>query len=208
IGSTPLFSIGTAYIDENVSQSASPLYLAIHGVISSFGPVIGLFSGGFLLRYYVDFDRVDSVPLDRADPRWLGAWWVGFVVAGVSMLFASLPILGFARELPEAKAHRLKDVNQANSTSHEPSKKLDSEGDQSITTSLRIVKTMLRNQTFIVLMVVGISESVIINGFAAFMPKIIETVLSVSPAVGSYMACRSNWSSLRRLVHSSFQASG
>lgn len=27
IGATPLFSIGTAYLDENVSQKASPLYL-------------------------------------------------------------------------------------------------------------------------------------------------------------------------------------
>lgn len=27
VGSTPLFSIGTAYIDENVSQKASPVYL-------------------------------------------------------------------------------------------------------------------------------------------------------------------------------------
>lgn len=27
IGATPLFSIGTAYLDENVSQKASPVYL-------------------------------------------------------------------------------------------------------------------------------------------------------------------------------------
>ncbi|GMT20393.1 hypothetical protein PFISCL1PPCAC_11690, partial [Pristionchus fissidentatus] len=189
IGSTPLFSIGTAYIDENVSQSASPLYLAIHGVISSFGPVIGLFSGGFLLRYYVDFDRVDNVPLDRSDPRWLGAWWVGFVGAGVSMLFASLPILGFARELPEAKAHRLKDVNQSNAASQEAAKKLEGEDEgESIRTTMKIVGAMLRNQTFIILMIIGIAESVIVNGFSAFMPKILETILSVSPAIGSYMA--------------------
>ncbi|GMR42727.1 hypothetical protein PMAYCL1PPCAC_12922 [Pristionchus mayeri] len=188
IGSTPLFSIGTAYIDENVSQTASPLYLAIHGVISSFGPVIGLFSGGFLLRFYVDFDRVETVPLDRMDPRWIGAWWVGFVGAGITMLFASLPILGFARELPEAKAHRLKDVNQANAASHEAAKKLEQEEDNSLRATIKIVWTMLHNQTFIILMIIGIAESVIVNGFSAFMPKILETILSVSPAVGSYMA--------------------
>ena len=28
-GATPLFSIGTAYIDENVSQKASPVYLGM-----------------------------------------------------------------------------------------------------------------------------------------------------------------------------------
>ena len=70
-GSTPLFSIGTTFIDENVSQKASPVYLgtiaflsknsfiAIHAVLTSFGPVIGVFVGGFLLNIYDDFDRVD-----------------------------------------------------------------------------------------------------------------------------------------------------
>lgn len=59
VGSTPLFSIGTTYMDENVSQKASPVYLAIHAVLTSFGPVIGVFAGGFLLNLYDDFDRVE-----------------------------------------------------------------------------------------------------------------------------------------------------
>lgn len=32
---------------------------AIHAVVTSIGPVIGLFIGGFLLTIYTDFDRVD-----------------------------------------------------------------------------------------------------------------------------------------------------
>jgi hypothetical protein len=42
LGSTPLFSIGTTYIDENVSQKASPVYLGKSGPISSL--VMGRFS--------------------------------------------------------------------------------------------------------------------------------------------------------------------
>ncbi|GMS86006.1 hypothetical protein PENTCL1PPCAC_8181, partial [Pristionchus entomophagus] len=125
IGSTPLFSIGTAYMDENVSQTASPLYLAIHSVISSFGPVLGFFAGGFLLRFYVDFDRVETVPVDPIDPRWIGAWWIGFVVAGIAILVTSLPILGFARELPEAKAHRHQSGNKVNAASQQAAKDLE-----------------------------------------------------------------------------------
>lgn len=64
VGSTPLFSIGTTYMDENVSQKASPVYLAIHAVLTSFGPVIGVFAGGFLLNLYDDFDRVERYELD------------------------------------------------------------------------------------------------------------------------------------------------
>jgi MFS family permease len=58
-GATPLFSLGTAFIDENVSQKSSPVYLAIHSVLTSIGPIFGLFAGGMLLTVYEDFDRID-----------------------------------------------------------------------------------------------------------------------------------------------------
>ncbi|PIO66434.1 hypothetical protein TELCIR_11851 [Teladorsagia circumcincta] len=112
VGSTPLFSIGTTFIDESVTQKASPVYLAIHAVLTSFGPVIGVFVGGFLLNIYDDFDRVDHPPIARSDPRWIGAWWIGFLASSIAALLVAFPILGFARELPEAKRHRAKDVNQ------------------------------------------------------------------------------------------------
>ncbi|VDO07339.1 unnamed protein product [Haemonchus placei] len=112
VGSTPLFSIGTTFIDENVTQKASPVYLAAHAVLTSFGPVIGVFVGGYLLNIYDDFDRVDHPPIARTDPRWIGAWWIGFLASSISALLIAFPILGFAHELPEAKRHRAKDVNQ------------------------------------------------------------------------------------------------
>ena len=53
------------------------------------------------------------VPLkDSSDPRWLGAWWIGFLVSAIFGILTAFPILSFARELPEAKRHRAKDVNQ------------------------------------------------------------------------------------------------
>uniref|UniRef100_A0A914NWX5 Major facilitator superfamily (MFS) profile domain-containing protein n=1 Tax=Meloidogyne incognita TaxID=6306 RepID=A0A914NWX5_MELIC len=63
-GATPLFSLGTAYLDENVSQKSSPVYLAIHSMLTSIGPIFGLFIGGRLLQVYEDFDRVDLSTLD------------------------------------------------------------------------------------------------------------------------------------------------
>ncbi|GMS99349.1 hypothetical protein PENTCL1PPCAC_21524, partial [Pristionchus entomophagus] len=47
---------------------------------------------------------------------------------------------------------------------------------------------MLHNKTFMSLVIWYCGDCVIVNGFTAFMPKILETILSVSPAVGSYMA--------------------
>ncbi|PAV88161.1 hypothetical protein WR25_17769 [Diploscapter pachys] len=122
-GSTPLFSIGTTFIDENVSQKASPVYLAIHAVLTTLGPVVGLFVGGFLLNLHDDFDRPDRYEMNSSDPRWVGAWWVGFLISSLAALIIAFPILAFARELPEAKRHRAKDVNQCHAINADLHKK-------------------------------------------------------------------------------------
>jgi hypothetical protein len=75
------------------------------------------------------------------DPRWVGAWWVGFLGCAIASVFISMPIMVsqnvarsqwlfpsfqmFARELPEAKKHRAKDVNQVHASSQvDPSDEL------------------------------------------------------------------------------------
>ncbi|KAM3723468.1 Solute carrier organic anion transporter family member 4A1 [Dirofilaria immitis] len=189
IGATPLFSIGTAYLDENVSQKASPVYLAIHSVVTSIGPVIGLFIGGFMLTIYTDFDRVDMSKVklkDSSDPRWIGAWWLGFLGSAILAFVTAFPILMFARELPEAKKHRLKDVNQVHAISQISDKDIILKGN--LRYLPRAVWNILRNPTFVTTIVLGIFESIVINGFAAFMPKILEAVLSTTPTKASYLS--------------------
>lgn len=46
---------------------------------------------------------------DSSDPRWIGAWWLGFLGSSVAAIFTAFPILMFARQLPEAQKHRRKD---------------------------------------------------------------------------------------------------
>ncbi|KAK5976168.1 Solute carrier organic anion transporter family member [Trichostrongylus colubriformis] len=181
VGSTPLFSIGTTFIDENVTQKASPVYLAVHAVLTSFGPLIGVLVGGYLLNIYDDFDRVDHPPIARTDPRWIGAWWIGFLASSISALLIAFPILAFARELPEAKRHRAKDVNQV----HEVNANMCEKGSKNLPL---VIMKICRNPTFMVCVIIGIFESIIINGFAAFMPKILETLLSTTPIFASYLS--------------------
>ncbi|KAH7731938.1 Protein Y70G10A.3 [Aphelenchoides avenae] len=188
VGATPLFSIGTAYIDENVSQKASPVYLAIHALVTTVGPVMGLFAGGSLLKFHEDFDRVDvsTIPVKYGDPHWVGAWWLGFLGCAVAAILNAFPILMFARELPEAKRHRMKDVNQCHAVSQ-----VDENADilkGGFKTLPPAIWNILRNPTFVTTVVLGIFEAIIINGFSGFMPKILETILSTNPATAAYLA--------------------
>lgn len=34
------------------------------------------------------------------DPRWIGAWWGGFLLCGALLFFSSLPMFGFPQSLP------------------------------------------------------------------------------------------------------------
>lgn len=57
-GTAPLFTLGAAYIDENVKPKVAPIYLGIWYVSTSFGPGIGFVAGGSLLNVYVDLIQV------------------------------------------------------------------------------------------------------------------------------------------------------
>ena len=41
-----------------------------------------------------------SVSLTPADPAWVGAWWIGFLVMGLVAIIMSLPLMAFPRTLP------------------------------------------------------------------------------------------------------------
>ena len=62
-GATPLFTLGPAYLDENVHPKSSPIYLAVFFACTLLGPGLGFISGGTLLNIYVDITQV-RVPIN------------------------------------------------------------------------------------------------------------------------------------------------
>lgn len=57
-GTTPLYTLGPAYIDENVHPKSSPVYLAVFFSLTLLGPGLGFISGGSLLNIYIDVTQV------------------------------------------------------------------------------------------------------------------------------------------------------
>ena len=60
-GATPVYILGTAYIDENVPHTTSGMYLGIMYAIATTGPAIGYLLGGQFLTIYVDVTQVRIV---------------------------------------------------------------------------------------------------------------------------------------------------
>lgn len=113
VGATPLFTIGISYIDENVGPALSSLYIGIFYAFVVFGPAIGFFMSSKFLLWHTDFmvtgQRLQKliIDLDETDPKWVGAWYIGFILAALFGLLAVFPILTFPKLLPESlKWHR------------------------------------------------------------------------------------------------------
>ncbi|VDP12890.1 unnamed protein product [Onchocerca flexuosa] len=111
IGATPLFTLGVSYIDENVGPALSSLYLGIFYAFAIFGPAFGFLMSSSFLRYHTDFLQselhIKILNIDETDPKWVGAWWIGFQIASVLALIAVFPIMVLPKVLPESlKWHR------------------------------------------------------------------------------------------------------
>lgn len=59
-----------------------------------------------MLHFFNDF-KFRILNIDESDPKWVGAWWIGFQIASFLAVVAVFPILILPKVLPESlKWHR------------------------------------------------------------------------------------------------------
>uniref|UniRef100_A0A8C0AUQ8 Solute carrier organic anion transporter family member n=1 Tax=Buteo japonicus TaxID=224669 RepID=A0A8C0AUQ8_9AVES len=100
VGGTPLYTLGTAFIDDSVPKHKSSLYIGIGYAMSLLGPAIGYVLGGQLLNVYIDIQIPESTKIDQDDPRWLGAWWIAFLACFFAIWLLIIPFTCFPKQLP------------------------------------------------------------------------------------------------------------
>lgn len=92
--------LGTTYIDDNVKKSQAPLLFCISSFVRLLGPALGYNLASFFLKFYVQPDLHPRI--NDEDPRWVGAWWVGYIVFAI-LMFALAPLICmFPKVLPRA----------------------------------------------------------------------------------------------------------
>uniref|UniRef100_A0A3P8SSP9 Solute carrier organic anion transporter family member n=1 Tax=Amphiprion percula TaxID=161767 RepID=A0A3P8SSP9_AMPPE len=103
IGETPVTPLGISYIDDFAKAENSPFYIACLQTITLLGPMFGFLLGSYCAKLYVDIGYVDmdSVTITPKDARWVGAWWMGFLVSSGLLLISSIPFWFLPRSLPK-----------------------------------------------------------------------------------------------------------
>ncbi|KAL4713814.1 hypothetical protein ACJJTC_015468 [Scirpophaga incertulas] len=176
-GASPLFTLGVTYIDENVSKKMSSVYLGVYYTMAVVGPALGYVVGGQMLKIYTDFATVDSdtLGITPASSLWIGAWWIGFLMSALLCLVVAIPLLAFPYELPGAEEIRASKVCEAHASTASKSAAFGA-----LRELPAAAAELLRNPTFLFLNLAGASEGLLISGFAAFLPKLIENQFGVS----------------------------
>ncbi|XP_069117597.1 solute carrier organic anion transporter family member 4A1-like [Argopecten irradians] len=180
IGSVPMFTIGLTYVDDNCKPKMTSFYIGCSMCSAAVGVAIGYIVGGQTLSYFVDVNKVDpmSVPLTPADPQWVGAWWIGIVIAFFSFLVIGIPILGYPKQLPgHTELQKLRKVETHNA------------GDDELTTRPNFGKSwrdfprsfflLVKNPAFLFVCLSSTTEALFVGGLATFGSKLIQEMYHV-----------------------------
>ncbi|KFV79666.1 Solute carrier organic anion transporter family member 1C1 [Struthio camelus australis] len=118
IGETPIQPLGIAYIDDYAIEENAALYIGCVQTVAIIGPIFGFLLGSLCAKLYVDigFVDLDSITITHNDVQWVGAWWLGYLIAGVISVLAGIPFWFLPKHLPKPESRK------DSSTSSEQSK--------------------------------------------------------------------------------------
>ena len=98
IGAAPLITLGTTFLDESVPKLSAPMYIGIFQTFFVVGPAIGYLLGGSFLSIYTDIDSgIQIENLTSDSPLWVGAWWMGFLMAWILTWFCAFFLSKFQK---------------------------------------------------------------------------------------------------------------
>ncbi|KAM4676552.1 solute carrier organic anion transporter family member 1A2-like isoform 1-T1 [Discoglossus pictus] len=178
MGEAPIEPLGLSYVDDFAKTENSPFYIGIIQTISIAGPFLGSLMAAFFAQLYVDigFINLDEVSITLTDARWVGAWWLGFLISGAANLFAALFFWFLPGVLPKEGQEnqseleeKLKPISQENN--EEKSKQI---GKNVLQEFLQFLKAILKNKVYMLFALVTVIQFNAFVGFFSFMPKYVE----------------------------------
>ncbi|KAM7179105.1 solute carrier organic anion transporter family member 2B1 [Macrochelys suwanniensis] len=187
IGGVPIQPFGISYIDDFASERNSPLYLGILFALTVIGPGVAFMLGSAILRFYVDIDKVspEEIQLTNKDPRWVGAWWLGFLVAATLVALSAIPYFFFPKEMPKEVVKGSKsEVKTSKDLLNQLKSKSEIMQSLSLTQFIKIFPMVLlrnlRHPVYLLVVLAQVNLSAMVAGLATFMGKFLERQFSLT----------------------------
>ncbi|XP_078585832.1 solute carrier organic anion transporter family member 4A1-like [Branchiostoma floridae x Branchiostoma japonicum] len=193
----PLYTLGVAYLDENVSKKVSGGYVGILYASTAIGPAVGYVMSSQLLNQYVNWPEVTN--LTPNDQQWLGNWWFGFFPLSIVAFLVAIPVFCFPRKLAGISKRPEETKEEANIPTSKDDKDgaLEEDDDDDEPTNpfscgaqdfkdfWSTVKDLGSNFSYMSVCLAGCTEAMVLSGALTFGPKLGETQLGLSPSDSS-----------------------
>ena len=92
-------------MDDNILKSKVPALVSVSYFIRLLGPAGGYSLASYCLKIYILPSLTPTIT--DTDPRWLGAWWLGWLHLAVGSFVFAFFLLIFPKELPRAYVRRM-----------------------------------------------------------------------------------------------------
>ncbi|XP_048388911.1 solute carrier organic anion transporter family member 2B1 isoform X1 [Stegostoma tigrinum] len=194
VGGVPIQPFGISYVDDFASNRNSPLYLGILFAVSVLGPAFGFVLGSAVLRLYVDIDKLSAADIDLefGDPRWVGAWWLGFLMAASFVGIVSVPYFFFPKEMPKEDSRDPEgEVNTDKKLNELKSKQDDVTQGLSLLQFIKsfpcILLRTLRSSVYLLVVLAQVCMSALMSGLTVFIGKFLEQQFTVTASFANLL---------------------
>ncbi|XP_041709622.1 solute carrier organic anion transporter family member 1C1 isoform X2 [Coregonus clupeaformis] len=197
IGETPVQPLGISYIDDFAREENAAFYIGCVQTIAVIGPVFGYLLGSLCAKIYVDigFVNMESITITPGDARWVGAWWLGYLIAGVITLLSAIPFWFLPRSLPipsdrgpaQCTPEQTSFIKDSPLLEHkykadEPDSFLEMAKD-----FIPTLKTLLGNPVYFIYLCVTIIQLNSLIGMVTYKPKYIEQHYGQSASKANFL---------------------
>ncbi|XP_051933729.1 solute carrier organic anion transporter family member 1C1 [Hippocampus zosterae] len=195
IGETPVQPLGISYIDDFASEENAALYVGCVQTISVVGPVFGYLLGSLCAKIYVDigFVKMETITITPADSRWVGAWWLGYLIAGVITLISAIPFWFLPRSLPAPGSHTPEKPEQASfiqdstPVKHKYPVEEHSSFIEMAKDFIPTLHTLLAHPVYLIYLCVTIIQLNSLIGMVTYKPKYIEQHFRQSASKANFL---------------------
>lgn len=154
VGQTLCSTLGISYMDDNIKKSKTPALMSISFFMRLLGPALGYALASFCLKIYIAPHLTPVI--NNKDPRWIGAWFIGWIVFAVVLLFFAVAVGMFPKELPRAAVRRRIEEEKVKRGLKQVDKTTVGDTDASIKDMIETFKRLFKNKVFMLMNIGGI----------------------------------------------------
>ncbi|XP_068962155.1 solute carrier organic anion transporter family member 1B1-like [Petaurus breviceps papuanus] len=183
IGETPIVPLGITYIDNFAEEGHSTFYIGILHSLAAIGLVVGFLLASFCLKLFVDIGYVDlsTITIKPSDSRWVGAWWLGFLLVGILSIAAAIPFFFIPKSLEKpTRKKKIPASLDVSRTNENRSQKTTFKNSGQIKESKNFsgffhsLKRILSNWMYFIYLISSLFSFSSFIGYITYLPKYLE----------------------------------